>query len=108
MYTFPELIKKIRESAELTQAEFARALDVSTVLITMVETGQKDVSKNLITKLAKIMEVHPASITPFLFTDNSLSAKNISSTEKLFIKWGEEMQNFLIYDRSKKIKKYAK
>ena len=33
MYSFPKLIKKIREASDLTQKEFAEAVDVSTVLI---------------------------------------------------------------------------
>ena len=53
MYSFPELIKKIRSEANMTQADFAKAIDVSPVLIAMVESGQKEVSKKLILKLAK-------------------------------------------------------
>lgn len=108
MYTFPQLIRKIRDAAELTQAEFAEALGVSVVLVTMIETGQKEVSKKLLLKLAECMNVHPASLTPFLFTDPKDSFKNSSKTEQVMIEWGEKMQDMLIKDRSNLLKKYAK
>lgn len=107
MHTFPQLIKKIREEASLTQTELAGALGVSTVLITMVETGQKEVSKNLLLKLAELMDVHPASITPFLFTDGKNPLTKISSTERIFLTWSEKMQSLLIKKSSKRLKKYA-
>lgn len=108
MYTFPKLIKKIRDEAGLTQAEFAKALDVSPVLITMVETGQKEVSKKLLLKLAQKMKVHPASITPFLFINKHHPIESESRLEEMLIAWGEKMQSFLIKDRAKLLKKYAK
>ena len=108
MYTFPELIKKIRDEAGLTQTQFAAALNVSPVLIAMVETGQKEVSKNLLLKLADRMNVRPASITPFLFTDKNGSIETDSVLEKAMMKWGQKMQVFLIKDRSKLLAKYAK
>ncbi|HAH04212.1 MAG: Helix-turn-helix domain protein [Parcubacteria group bacterium GW2011_GWA2_43_17] len=108
MYTFPELLKKIREEAGLTQSEFAKILGVSTVLITMIETGQKEVSKNLIIKLAEKINVHPSSISPFLFTDNENVLNNITKMERLFLDWGKKMQTYLIKDRSKMLKEYAK
>ncbi len=108
MYTFPDLLKKIRDEADLTQAEFAKALGVSAVLIAMIETGQKEVSKKFITKLAKQMDVHPASITPFLFIDKNFSLKKITKIERIFLDWGEKMQEYLIQKKSKKLKKYVK
>lgn len=108
MYTFPELIKKIRKEAGLSQEEFAIALDVSTVLIAMVETGQKEVSKNLLTRLAEKMEVHPASITPFLFIEKDKPLSAITLIERTFINWGEQMQEHLIQDRAKLLSRYAK
>jgi transcriptional regulator with XRE-family HTH domain len=108
MYTFPELIKKIRNESGLRQDEFAAALGVSTVLISMVETGQKEVSKNLLVRLAERMEVHPASITPFLFIEKDKPLESITSIERTFIKWGEQMQSHLIHERSKLLRQYAK
>lgn len=108
MYSFPELIKKIREEADLTQAEFAKALGVSTVLISMVETGQKEVSKKLLIRIAERLNVNPSSITPFLFVDKNKKGKDFSKIEEKFIKWGEKLQEHLIKDRAKLLKRYAK
>lgn len=101
MYTFRELIRKIREEAGLTQAEFAKSINVSAVLIAMVETGQKEVSKNLLIKLAKKMNVHPSSITPFLLISKDDLIEKKSEIELMLIKWGEKMQKHLIKDRAK-------
>lgn len=107
MYTFPQLIKKIRSEAGLTQAEFADALDVSTVLVTMIETGQKEVSKKFVLKLSKCMNVHPASITPFLFMDEGGDKKPLSRIENALLELGEKMQSILVEDKAKKLRKYA-
>jgi len=104
MYSFPELIKKIRSEAGLTQAEFARTIDVSPVLIAMVESGQKEVSKKLILKLADGLKVHPSSITPFLYGDDANDNKKLSGIEKQFIDWGTKLQNHLIKNRAKLLK----
>lgn len=108
MYTFPELIKKIRDEAGLTQTDFADAIGVSAVLITMIETGQKEVSKNFLLKLAEKMNVHPASITPFLFINKDNPVGSDSKIERSLLDWGEKMQTLLIEDRAKTLKKYAK
>ena len=107
MYSFPELIKKIRESADLTQAEFAGVLGVSTVLIAMVETGQKDVSKNLIRRIADLLNVHPSSITPFLFSDEKTTGR-LSPIEKNLIKLGEKLQDHLIKNKAKLLRQYVR
>lgn len=104
MYSFPELIKKIRTEANLTQAEFAQAIDVSPVLIAMVESGQKEVSKKLLLKVAEALRVHPASITPFLY-GSTAENDSLSALEKQFLSWGTKLQDHLIMDRSKLLKK---
>jgi len=108
MYTFPELIKRIRNEAGLTQAEFAKAVEVSPVLIAMVETGQKEVSKKLVVKIAERLEVHPSSITPFLYDGEHKTNDSLSSVEKQFLALGTKLQEFLIKKKSKNLKKYAK
>ena len=92
----------------MTQAEFAKALGVSAVLIAMVETGQKEVSKNLLIKIAEGLKVHPSSITPFLFSNKNESKDSLSEIEGKFIKWGEKLQEHLIKNRAKLLKQYAK
>ncbi len=107
MYSFPVLIKKIRTEAGLTQAEFAKAVDVSPVLIAMVESGQKEVSKKLLIKIADALKVHPASITPFLY-GYGVEDKKLSGIEKQLLGWGTKLQDNLIKDRSKLLKKDAR
>lgn len=106
MYTLPQLLKKIRKESDLTQEELASVLSVSTVLISMIETGQKEVSKSFIIKLAKKLEVNPSSITPFIFLSNNYKNKDISEIEKKFISIGEKLQLYLIKNKSRKLKKY--
>lgn len=108
MYSFPELIKKIREVSGLTQKEFADILGVSTILISMIEAGQKEVSKNFIIKLSDKLKVNPSSITPFLYIYKDIGNKNISEIEKKFIGLGEGLQDYLINKKAKNLKKYAK
>lgn len=110
MYKFPELIKEIRTEAGLTQAEFAASVGVSPVLIAMVESGQKEVSKNLLLKIADKLQVHPASITPFLygFDLKGRLEEDLTSIEKQFLKWGIKLQTQLIKSKSKKLVKNAK
>lgn len=104
MYTFPILIKKIRDEAGLTQPEFARILEVSPALIAMVETGQKNVSKKLVTKLAEKLFVHPSSITPFIFITEDFNINKTTGVEKKLIELGEKMQTLLIKNKSRKLK----
>lgn len=107
MDTFPDLIKNIRNKAELTQEEFGRALGVSTVLIAMIETGQKEVSKKFIERLAEKLEVHPTTITPFLFIDEKFRTQKFSKAEKSLIGAGEALQKYLINSKAKKLKEYV-
>lgn len=104
MYSFPELIKKIREEAGLTQTDFAKKLKVSPILISMVETGQKPVSKKLIEKIAKKLEIHPMSITPFLLMNEEFSGAKIGKIEQKIIEQVEKMQELLIKKKSKLLK----
>lgn len=107
MYTFPELLKKIREEGNLTQEEMAKALDVSTVLVSMVETGQKEASKAFVIKLAEKMDVRPSSIMPFVLDDELNKPQKISGVEKSLIEVGEKLQTYLIKTKAKRLKKYA-
>jgi transcriptional regulator with XRE-family HTH domain len=108
MYKFPELIKKIRNEAGLTQAEFAGAIDVSPVLIAMVESGQKEVSKKLLLKIADRLEVSPASITPFLYGSEAAAGRKLSVIERQFLALGIKLQEHLISTKSHNLLKYAK
>lgn len=105
MYTFTELLKQIRKASELSQKDFATVLGVSTVLITMIETEQKEVSKSFIKKLADKLEVSPSAITPFIFSGDQNSS-NLNFLEKKLIDIGEDLQTFLIEKKAKNLKKY--
>ena len=83
----------------------ATALGVSEVLITMLETGQKEVSKNFVVRLAEALKVSPNSITPFIFDVND--SRNLSGIESQLIKLGERLQTYLIQNKAKNLKKYA-
>ena len=108
MYKFKDLLKQIRNGAGLTQEELAAAMGVSTMLISMVETGQKEPSKALVVKLADKMEVRPSSLMPFVLPDSDVTPSNMSGVEKAFVTFGEKLQTHLIEVKSKKLKQYAK
>ena len=107
MDTFPKLLKKIRNEAGLTQEDLARVLKVSTALIAMVETGQKEVSKNLIEKLAEKLEVSSNSITPFIFIAEDIDLKKLSGVEKKLLQVGQHLQEFLIKKKAKNLRKHV-
>jgi transcriptional regulator with XRE-family HTH domain len=106
MYTFPELLKNIREAGGLTQEGMAKALGVSTVLISMLETGQKEPSKGFVIKLADKLGVQPSSIMPFL-VETGANGERLSSLEKALVGLGEKLQAYLIKTRSKRLRQYA-
>lgn len=108
MHTFPQLIKKIRNSADLTQVELAKILDVSPVLVALVETEKKEVSKKFVKKLADALGVHPMSVTPFLFVAKDGSMEKLSAPERALLQFGEELQTLLIHKKAKNLKKYAR
>ena len=105
MYTFPDLIKQIRKESNLTQNEFAKRIGVSTVLISMIETGQKNVSKSLVKKLSTKLGVHPSVLAPFVFTENIKSSPPLSTLEKQLLEVGTKMQLHLIKVKSKNLRK---
>lgn len=108
MYTFPKLIKQIRKESGLTQNEFAAALDVSPILISMIETGQREVSKGIIKKLAAKLDVPVSIVFPFVFSGEEKTIQNLSGLEKELIDIGSKLQLQLIKIKSKKLKRYAK
>lgn len=102
MKTFIEILKDVRKQAGLTQAQLAKRIGVSTILISMVESGQKQASKSLIVKLARAMDVHPSSIAPFmLVTIKSQPSK----TETLLVRFMEKLQELLIEDKSQNLRR---
>lgn len=102
------LIKKIRKESGLTQGQLADVLKVSKVLITMIETGQKSISKKMILKLADVLNISPFSLEFSLFS-NGRDDKNesLSQTELKLLKIGKKLQNQLIIYGAKNLKKYV-
>lgn len=49
-----QLFRECREDKYQTQAEFAKTLGVSTVLVAMIESGQKPISRQMLKKLYKL------------------------------------------------------
>lgn len=107
MYTFPMFLKKIRKSSELSQKQLADVLDVSTVLIAMVETAQKPPSKNLVIKLADRMGIRPTSITPFIIDSEELNSKPLRGIEKSLADLVGELQLKIIERNAPKLKQYV-
>lgn len=105
MRDFSEVLKKIRKESGLTQSELADVLDVSTVLIAMLETNQKEVSRGFLIKLAEKLRVEPYFLSPFMFSAEVSEKVSLSPLEKKMIDFGEKMQDFIIAKKSKNLKK---
>ena len=99
---FPKLLKQIRIEADLTQKELAGILNVSHMLIVMMENGSRQPSRKFMETLATALNVHPMSLTPFIFDENM---DDLSSIEKKLLRVGEELQSKLILGRAKKLTK---
>jgi transcriptional regulator with XRE-family HTH domain len=94
----------MRNEADMTQQEFADYLGVSKVLITMIETGKKESSRKLVNIIAEKLNIHPASLMPFLGIENDEDAENLSSIERRLFQFGLELQEKLILKKARKIK----
>jgi DNA-binding helix-turn-helix protein len=103
MYDFPELLKNIRKETGLTQSGLASKLEVSTILIAMIESGQKEPSKKFVETLAAKMEVSPRAIIPFVYSINKYS--DDSAFEKRLSQFGMNLQKQLISKKAKNILK---
>lgn len=105
MHTFPDLLKKIRTRADLTQEDLAKTLGVSTILVTLIETGKKQASRGFIQKLADNLDVNPSSITPFAMIEEDMNTKKLSNVEKSLLEVGQKLQNYLIEKKAKNLRR---
>ena len=103
-----QLLKKIRKESGFTQQQLAKALQVSTILISMIESGQKPISTKMVERLSKLLKVHPSTITPSLFFENESELKKLTKLERHLIETGLHMQEQLVSRRAKNLKNYAK
>lgn len=101
MYDFPQLLKAIRKETGLTQVELASRLGVSSALIAMVESGQKEPSKKFVQILAKKMKVSPRAIIPFVYSGNKYD--DGSAFEKRLTQFGMGLQKQLISKKARNI-----
>lgn len=84
MFIFSDLLKSIRKEVGISQGELAKLLDVSTVLISKLESCEREPSKQFIKILATKLGVNPFSLTPFLAGDSIESFDSLSVIEKKF------------------------
>lgn len=103
MYDFPELLKSIRKEANLTQSGLASKLGVSTILIAMIESGQKEPSKKFVETLAKKMDVSPKAIIPFIYSTNTYTEDSL--LEQKLMNFGMYLQQQLISRKAKNLLK---
>jgi transcriptional regulator with XRE-family HTH domain len=96
MQQFSAIVKMVRSETGLSQDTFAKKLGVSTIYISKIETGQKEASKQFLSRLADFVEVHPATLAPFLYTNQDVKKENLGAVEKLLIQLGDELQKKLI------------
>lgn len=99
--TFPELLKAIRKETWLNQEKFAEKLWVSTMLIAMIETWQREPSKKIINILSEKLWVNSFSLMPFLSIEEVKDFDNLSFIEKKLYELWSWLQKELIENKSK-------
>lgn len=79
-------------------------MEVSPILIAMIESGQRGVSKKFIDKLASNLGVNSSSITPFLYLNGDTQLSDISGLEKQLLSIGSKLQKHLIEKKAKNLR----
>lgn len=100
MFSIPALLKEIRHETNLSQDKLAEKLWVSSILIAMIETKQREPSKQFINILAKKLRISPFSIMPFLSNDDCIYEELSIIERKIYDLW-IKLQKDLIKNRSK-------
>lgn len=106
MKKFSTFLKELRSSAQISQEELAKIMELSTILITLLETDKKEPSKKFINKLAEKLDIKPASLLP-LISDEDINIESLTGIEKKFISIVDDLQIYLIQKRAHKLKVYA-
>jgi len=103
MNTIAIFLKQLRKSCKLTQPELAELMGVSTVLISMIESGQKTASIKFVNQLAETLGVHPGAIAPLAFAGHDETNGERSPIEQKIIDLGRKLQKELIEKKAKEL-----
>lgn len=103
MFTFPELLKEIRNSIGLNQEDFSKALWVSKIYIAQIETWKREPSKKFVKNLSEKLWVSSFSIMPFLSANDINKSIKLSKIEEVIYNYGVKLQKELISKKSKKL-----
>jgi transcriptional regulator with XRE-family HTH domain len=76
-------LKRIRLERGLTQERLADLSGVSRPAIHRIENGQQVPRRKTVTKLAKVLDIHPADIAPELFTKPGGKPPGVKVTPKV-------------------------
>lgn len=90
----------VRSEFGLSQSQLAKELGVSTIYISKIETGQKKASKQFLSRLAEYVDVHPATLAPFLFLNDDVQSSQVGVLEQMLLRLGDELQKQLIKKRA--------
>ncbi len=81
-------------------------MQVSPLLITLLETDKKEPSKKFINTLAEKLEIKSASLLP-LISDEDIDTNLLNWLEKKLLSVVDELQIMLIQKKAYKLKNYA-
>jgi len=104
MNTIAIFLKQLRKTCALTQPELAELMGVSTVLISMIESGQKTASIKFVNQLAETLGVHPGAIAPLAFAGQDSANGRRSPIEQKLIDLGQKLQQQLIEKKAKELR----
>jgi transcriptional regulator with XRE-family HTH domain len=80
---------------------------VSAILISKLESNEREPSKQLIKSLAARLDVTPFSLSPFLTGDAASSFDSLSGFEKRFYELGMKIQKDLVTNKAKNLLKHV-
>lgn len=107
---FNEIIKALREDADLTQSELAKEFNVNQITISQYERGTRQISLDMLINYAKKFNVSTDYIlgltknpTPNYDIKNQLNISDQNKIHKIEMKWGINMEQTTIADYNEQI-----
>ncbi len=107
---FNEIIKALREDADLTQSELAKEFNVNQITISQYERGTRQISLDMLINYAKKFNVSTDYIlgltknpTPNYDIKNQLNISGQNKIHKIEMKWGINMEQTTIADYNEQI-----